>query len=270
MTYLYAAQNLDKLFAESGFSSRYLYLAKMCNAISKVTNTVTLDTVGNIRILVSHVQSWMQSKIKDLSPAEQSNLVEFISILSSLYDAFVLTLEKNQSIEYVFSEDNTSSFSEMFEILQDFNKESIEVDANFLESLYTPVNNGNLFFQAAYDVNNRLKIYAPNINTDNSRTILQGYLLVSTYSELLIACKQLIELSEQNPNLNHIFSPLLISFNQVIEKPAVGPFIVIFRSSELYKKQNLPFNYTVKNVTNGEMKTGFYTDIQAKVKVFIV
>lgn len=270
MTYLDAALNLDSMYQKyaSEVPSRYLFLAKMANAISKVENVVTDETVGNLRVLSTKVQSWAQTNQESLTQEEMSRLTWFSNLLLQAHDAFVLTLSMGIPVEEVFNTP-ADNFDQVMESLQGYNQSAKQLDAFTLDAPRKLDNCGNIFPYVEY-VDGQLKLYAQHPDVDNEDTLIKGYAICTSQQVLIDHSMSVIKLIDRLPQANALFVPVLEGITKVLDQKYTGPFAVVFRSAPMYNKSEIPFRYTQKNVSKGEIKTGTFTDKLAQIKVFTV
>lgn len=270
MTYLDAALNLDSMYQQHAAEvpSRYLFLARMANAISKVNNAVTDETVGNLRVLSTKVQSWAQTNQESLTQEELSKLTWFSNLLLQAHDAFVLTLSMGVPVEDVFSTP-AENFDQVLESLQGYNQSAKQLDAFALDAPRKLDNCGNIFPFVEY-VDGKLRMYAQHPDVDNEDTLIKGYALCTSMQVLAEHSLSVINLIDRLPQASALFIPVLEGITKVLDQKYNGPFAVVFRSAPMYNKSEIPFRYTQKNVSKGEIKTGTFTDKLAQIKVFTV
>lgn len=270
MTYLDAALNLDSMYQKFSLEvpSRHLFLAKMANAISKVDNAVTDETVSNLRVLSTKIQSWTQNNQDTLSQDELSKLTWLSNLLLQAHDAFVLTLSMGVPVEEVFNAP-TEDFNQVMESLQDYNQSAKQIDAFTLDLPRKLENCGNIFPYAEY-VDGKLRMYAQHPDVDNEDTLVRGYAICTSQQVLISYSNSVMQLLDRLPNASALFVPVLQGISKVLDQDYNGPFAIVFKTSPMYNKSNLPFKYSPKNVTFGELKTGTFTDKLAQIKVFTV
>lgn len=273
MTYLDAARNLESMYVEACKKapvSRYMYLARMASAISKKDGRVTEESVNNLRVLASKIQSWMRMSEADLSEDDSAKLITLISLLSSLFDCFQITLQTGAAVEEVFGEnDNCDSFDQVLNILNDF-KDSSDTQEFDIQALGEDQNMGNLLPVADY-VGGQLHVYPPHPLADNLATAFDGYYIATNLQSLLDFTGNMIQVAESNPDQFELAKSIALAAWKVAQKQP-SEAILIFESCVKIDRKTLPFKYVrPRSKAEDGVICGSYTDkLSKRVKLFVV
>lgn len=273
MTYLTAAQNLESMYAEACKKapiSRYMYLARMASAISKKDGKVTEESVGNLRVLASKIQSWMRMSEDEISEEDSAKLITLISLLSALFDCFQLTLQAGAEIEDVFGQDDgCESFEQALNTLNEFRESSDTKDFD-LDSLGKDQNMGNLLPVADY-VDGQLHVYPPHPLADNLATAFDGYYIATNLQSMIDFVGNMIHIAETDASQFELAKTIALAAWKVVQKkPSEG--IIVFASCVKLDKKKFPFKYVQpRSKPEGGVICGSYTDkLSKRIKLFVV
>ncbi len=281
MTYLDAARGLDQLYQaklrENSQLTKYMFLAQLASAVSKKDNTVTLDSAANLRALASKVQQWMRSHESELSDDDTIQLTRFISLLTNMYDCFVIALQAGANVEEYFNQSTDGqSFDDVLQLLRVF-KESSKVEEHPLEILGREQNMGNLFAYSEY-IHGDLHVYPAHPLVNKFETVFQGFYIASSQQDLMNLIVSAAAYSEQigaarGDQISYEFGRSLVNLTgQIYTKFKPNECIIIFESLGMFDKTALPFKYTRprSKPQDGIIKGSFTDKLTKKVTVFVV